>query len=173
MNNVQTKPAISLRSRTPTIPRDMELICAKCLAKDLRERYLTAAALADDLRRYLDGKPVLARPVGVVTQGAKWVRRNPIPTAFVAAVLLGCFATTAAALVARENARAAAAAEREQLLEKEKRGRAEREAAVAAAVQANDLQRIVDVVKAAEEEGSTVPAESRFAAAVALGETGN
>jgi hypothetical protein len=59
------------------IPRDLETICLKAMSKEQRLRYKSAAAFADDLQRWLDGRPVLARPVGTVGKLWRWTRRNP------------------------------------------------------------------------------------------------
>ena len=59
------------------VPRDLEAICLKCLEKVPSQRYATAQALADDLRRYLNGQPVIARRIGPVQRAWKAIRRHP------------------------------------------------------------------------------------------------
>jgi WD40 repeat protein/tRNA A-37 threonylcarbamoyl transferase component Bud32 len=72
----------------PRVPRDLEIICLKCLEKEPRRRYVTAADLAEDLRRYRTGEPISARPSGVLERSAKWVRRRPAAAAALAVSVL-------------------------------------------------------------------------------------
>jgi predicted Ser/Thr protein kinase len=75
----------------PAIPRDLEAICLKCLEKAPSQRYASARDLADDLRRFLDGQPVMARRIGTVRRTWKWVRRHPQSVAL-AGVLVAALA---------------------------------------------------------------------------------
>ncbi len=72
----------------PRLSRDLETICLKCLEKAPAKRYASAEALADDLRRYLDSRPILARRIGPVGRLARWAGRRPAVAALTAAVAL-------------------------------------------------------------------------------------
>jgi len=76
------------------IPRDLETICLTCLAKDPGGRYRTAGALAADLRRWLEGKPIDARPVGRAQRFWLWARRNPVPAVTTCLALIALAAST-------------------------------------------------------------------------------
>jgi len=87
MQVVHDEPVPPSRLR-PRTPRDLETICLKCLRKEPEQRYDSAAALAEDLRRWQAGEPIAARPVGRAERAAKWVKRNPLVTALLALVVL-------------------------------------------------------------------------------------
>jgi tetratricopeptide (TPR) repeat protein len=71
----------------PKAPRDLETICLKCLQKDPERRYADAGALADDIRRFLEGHPIRARRTSALEHAWRWCRRNPAGSALVVAVL--------------------------------------------------------------------------------------
>jgi serine/threonine protein kinase len=83
------KPAPKLRTLSSDcgIDRDLETICAKCLEREPGARYRSAADLAADLERWLDGRPIVARPVSTAVRVMRWSRRNPGIVAMTALLL--------------------------------------------------------------------------------------
>lgn len=85
MHQIVADDPVSPTRLNGRVPRDLETICLKCLHKEPQRRYISAAALADDLRRFEHGEPIKARPVGSIEHAMRWVRRRP---ALAAGVLL-------------------------------------------------------------------------------------
>src|SRR5439155_3363616 len=73
---------VSPKSLQPNVPWDLQTICLKCLTKAPAKRYATALDLAEDLRRFLGGEPILARPLGSWGKSVKWARRHPALAVF-------------------------------------------------------------------------------------------
>ncbi|MBM4015313.1 MAG: serine/threonine protein kinase [Planctomycetes bacterium] len=97
----------SLRRRFPSVTRDLETICFTALEKEPLRRYADAAAFATDLRRFLDGRPVEARPIGRFRRAARFTRRRPweCAAAGLALVLVGGVPTVLALVESRANER--------------------------------------------------------------------
>jgi serine/threonine protein kinase len=88
------KPAAKLRTLAPSLDRDLETICARCLEREPQARYHSAGELAEDLERWLEGRPIVARPVSPAVRVWRWSRRNHK----LAASLTGCLVLGAAVL---------------------------------------------------------------------------
>jgi serine/threonine protein kinase/WD40 repeat protein len=97
-----------LRKVNPAVPRDLETIVHKALAKEPGRRYARAADLAEDLQRFLDDRPIRARRVKSYERFWRWCRRNPVPAGLTVAValslLLGIIASGVCAIWALDNA---------------------------------------------------------------------
>jgi serine/threonine protein kinase/WD40 repeat protein/Flp pilus assembly protein TadD len=88
VEKVLHEPPVPPRKLDPRIPRDLETVILKCLAKDPAERYPTAEALAEDLRRFLADRPIKARRVSDAERLWRWCRRNPAVASLLAAVVV-------------------------------------------------------------------------------------
>jgi tRNA A-37 threonylcarbamoyl transferase component Bud32/tetratricopeptide (TPR) repeat protein len=102
LHRIRFEEPVSPRRLQPAVPRDLATICLHCLHKEPQRRYPTASELADDLRRFLDGRAVRARPVPAWERAVKWCRRKPAHAALVAVgVLLLVAAATGAGIAQR------------------------------------------------------------------------
>ena len=114
----------SLRSVNRRLPRDLETICQRAMAKEPAGRYASAGLLATDLRLFLSGQPIQARPVGRWERLWRWSRRHPVEAALMAVVALLLIAGTAiSSVLAVEASRRATEADnsaRLAMLEKER-----------------------------------------------------
>ena len=95
IRQAEQQSAPKLRSILPALGRDLETICARCLEREPSARYRSAHELALDLERYLEGRPIMARPISPPAQLWRWSRRNPALASSLAACLLFCAAAAA------------------------------------------------------------------------------
>jgi eukaryotic-like serine/threonine-protein kinase len=100
-----------LRKLNRAIPRDLETIIHKAIAREPERRYSSAEAMAEDLQRLLDDKPIQARRIGPIERLARWCRRNPGVASLAAALVLSLFlGTTVSMMLAMQQTRSARAA---------------------------------------------------------------
>jgi hypothetical protein len=88
LEQVRNQEPVPPRHLNPAIPRDIETICLKCLEKEPRRRYGSAEALAEDLDRWLKGRPILARATSPLERGWRWCRLRPIVAGLAMALAL-------------------------------------------------------------------------------------
>jgi WD40 repeat protein len=76
------------RKLNPSVPRDLETVVLKAIARDPAHRYQTPAEMAEDLKRFVEDRPVRARRVSEAEKLWRWCRRNPLPASLVAGIVL-------------------------------------------------------------------------------------
>jgi tetratricopeptide (TPR) repeat protein len=140
----------------PKVAGDLETVCLKGLRKDIHQRYATAQELADDLQRWLSGRPILARPVPRWERAWKWVRRRPALAGLAVAVLVAVSAVTASAVFYGLYESQKAAAESQKVAASEREAKASRE-----------VQDLYVRGKQAEADGLFDQAQDLYARAVA------
>ncbi len=104
--SIESEPPLPPRRLTDGVPRALETICLKCLAKDPADRYSGAAALRDDLDRFLEGAPIMARPPSALHRAAYWRRRHPTAAMLLAVGFIALASFVASVLwISRERVR--------------------------------------------------------------------
>ena len=91
LSRVLESEPVRPRALNPSLPRDLETICLKCLQKRRESRYQTARELSDDLGRFLSDEPIRARRVSKLTHGWRWCRRNPVTAILLSLVFTSAF----------------------------------------------------------------------------------
>ncbi len=107
MRMVSEDDPVPPRKLQPSLSRDLETICLKCLAKEPRKRYPSAQELGDDLNRFLNQEPIVARPAGAVERTIKWTRRHPTLAGLILVTFFGILGVVGAwhqAVAARNDA---------------------------------------------------------------------
>jgi serine/threonine protein kinase len=95
LKQVENKEPIAPRLLSPSVPRDLETICLKCLQKEPGKRYMSAEALAAELGRFLCDEPIQAHPVSRPEKIWRWCRRNPVVASLTAVIVVAVIAGTA------------------------------------------------------------------------------
>lgn len=107
IRQILDKEPVAPTQFNPSIDRDLETICLKCLRKEPSRRYASCADLAEDLALYLSGRPIIARPVGYLERAYRWCRRNPIAATLSGTALALALSTMLSIAVGYRNVSAA------------------------------------------------------------------
>jgi len=108
MRQVLNVEPVALRELNPEVNQDLETICMKCLEKEPDRRFQTAAEVADELKRFINGEPILSRPLSRPERLVRWCRRNPLVSSLsglAAASVLVALVSLAVAYVKTDEAR--------------------------------------------------------------------
>lgn len=111
LTHVREATVVEPRRLVPSLPRDLETVCLKCLEREPARRYAGAAALAEDLARWLRGEPVVARPVSSLEKAWRWGARRPALAAMLALTVAALVSVAAVSTVASQRMKRAAASE--------------------------------------------------------------
>lgn len=114
IRQVNEEEPIAPRRLNPDVDPDLETICLKCLEKEPGRRYASSLEIVKELDRYLQGKPIAARPVGKIGRLRRWSRRNPMTAALTSIALLLAIALVIAASVGYASTTSALAEEKRQ-----------------------------------------------------------
>jgi serine/threonine protein kinase len=121
LDQVRTREPVSPRSLQPSVPQDVETICLKCLEKDPAKRYPSAGALADDLQRCREDRPIVARPANVWERSLKFTRRNKLLVGSAASVFFALLIGLIASSIFLGQARASAKEAEDNLAEAQRK----------------------------------------------------
>lgn len=145
------------QSRNPAVPADLDAICRHCLAVDPGQRYASARELADDLQRYLDGRPVSVREADGLERVGRWARREPRAAALAAGLALVLVLGLAVTLLLWQRAETSRELAERTLLE------ARRQSALAAQLAGDPVAALPPLVRnIADAEASGKAAEARI-----------
>jgi serine/threonine protein kinase len=141
LKQVFEKPAVSPRLLNPSVPKDIETICLKCLEKDPARRYASAGELAEDLRRFLRNEPIAAKPISSTARAWRWCQRNPVVASLVslaALLVCGVAAVSSAAYLREAHLNAVVVAQKQKAEGSEQRAKKNESAALVAKKKADD-----------------------------------